>query len=54
MNCPQQQEKTKENKEKRGASMMLTLKKQSYDVSVLKIVSTRQSPHRFQRLHAQR
>jgi hypothetical protein len=27
MSCPQQQEKTKENKEKRGASMMLTLKK---------------------------
>jgi hypothetical protein len=27
MNCPQEQEKTEENKEKRGASMMLTLKK---------------------------
>jgi hypothetical protein len=27
MNCPQHQEKTEESKEKRGASMMLTLKK---------------------------
>jgi hypothetical protein len=53
MNRPQEQEKTEENREKRGASMMLTLKQQSNDISVSKIVHMRQSPHRFQRMCAQ-